>query len=213
AGIALLYITNLILTRRWVRDYAIFGYRTLVKGFFRFWAAVVIICLVMAVVVSVNRYFTHDEAILQECRNVVLVASAVLTLVALLPVLTVGGVMMGGMEDREAVGREYARVRARRGLLVVTGVLLTVEAGFRLGVRVGDRPWGGEGWYHSRAAYYCLGYMLEVVVVWLLTGARVWGGFRTGEVYKGHWPGGGRPRVERWAEWVNTEGEVYGERG
>ncbi|KAK4653237.1 hypothetical protein QC762_511668 [Podospora pseudocomata] len=213
AGIILLYIANLIITRRWVRDYVIFGYRTLVKGFFRFWAAVVIICLVMAVVVSVNCYFTHDGVILRECRNVLLVAVAVLTFVAFIPVLTVGVVMVGDLEDHEVIDGEYSRFRSRSGLLAVTALLLTLEAGFRLGVMFDPRPWGEERWYHSRAAYYCLGYVLEVVVVWLLTGGRVWGGFRTGEVYKGHWPGGERPRVERWAEWVNTEGEVYGERG
>ncbi|KAK4177162.1 hypothetical protein QBC36DRAFT_345676 [Triangularia setosa] len=213
AGIVILYIANLIITRRWVRDYALFGYRTLVKGFFRFWAAVVVICLVMGVVVGVNCYFTHDGVILQECRNVALVALSVLTFVALLPVLTVGVVMLGGMEDQEVVGREYSRFRSRSLLLVTTALLLTLEAGFRLGVMFDPRPWGQQRWYHSRAAYYCLGYMMEVMVVYLFTGTRVWRGFRTGEVYKGHWPVGGRPRMERWAEFVNTEGEVYGERG
>ncbi|KAK4203185.1 hypothetical protein QBC40DRAFT_318605, partial [Triangularia verruculosa] len=213
AGIVILYIANLIITRRWVRDYAAFGHRTLVKGFFRFWAVVVVICLVMAVVVGVNSFFTHNSLILQECRGVLLVTISVLTFLALLPVLTVGVVMMGGLEDQEMIEREYSRFRGRSLLLVVTSLLLTLEAGFRLGVMFDPRLWGQERWYHSRTAYYCLGYMLEVMVVYLLTGARMWEGFRTGEVYKGHWPGGGRPRVERWAEYVNTEGEVYGERG
>ncbi|KAK0716703.1 hypothetical protein B0T21DRAFT_454450 [Apiosordaria backusii] len=213
AGIVMLYIANLLITRRWVRDYAVFGYRTLVKGFFRFWIAVVVICLVMAIVVSVNRYFTYDRAILEEFRAVALVAVTILTFIAFLPVITVGVVILGGMEDQEFIERENTRFRARSLLLVTTALLLTLEAGFRTGVMFDPRPWGQERWYHSRAAYYCLGYLLEVGVVYLLIGARVSMGFRTGEVYKGHWPGDRRPRVERWAEGVNTEGEAYGERG
>ena len=93
-------------------------------------------------------------------------------------------------------------------MVVVVAVLLTIEAGFRCGTAFIERPPGQPGWMHSKAAYYCFVYMMELIVVYLFMVAFLDRGFKKG----GEEPMGveeGR-RKSRLAGGVNRRSDVFG---
>ncbi|KAK4159576.1 hypothetical protein QBC43DRAFT_272130 [Cladorrhinum sp. PSN259] len=208
AGVVLLYILDLLSARRYVRDYAVFGYRPIVKGVFRFGIALIIISLIMGIIVTANVYFVprdnNREEVLKECRDVALVAGTILAVLAFVPVLVVAVVIC--FKAGDVVGIEKRRYRARTELLLSTAALLSLEAGFRVGSAYAARPVGEKpGWYESKAAFYCLTYLLELLVIYSLLAARLDGRFRKRRVETG--PGRG------WSERVNTQEEVFGDPG
>ncbi|KAK4187879.1 hypothetical protein QBC35DRAFT_550998 [Podospora australis] len=215
AGVVLLYVLNLILSRRFVRDYAIFGYRPSVKGVYRFGIFIIVACLIMAVIVSSNTYFTRAPDILQECRDILLAVIAILTVMAFVPVITV--LVVWFFADEEAIDREKTRFKRRVTMLVVTSLLLTLEAGFRCGTLYAARPVGREAWFNHRAAYYCLGFLLEILVVYLLVAVRFGHGFDLGGTVSSKMLGGAavgkRSFLQKLRENVDTEEDVFGRSG
>jgi hypothetical protein len=102
--------------------------------------------------------------------KVLLFGGVYLAGLAVLPAVAVvvAGVVakMGGYETEE-FGK--GGMGAKMGLVVFTSVLLTVGAGFRAGVSFAARSGGGSQWYHSRAAFYCFNFGIELVVVLVYT--------------------------------------------
>ncbi|KAK3985341.1 hypothetical protein QBC44DRAFT_353097 [Cladorrhinum sp. PSN332] len=206
AGVVLLYILNLLSARRYVRDYAVFGYRPIVKGVFRGIIALVAICLVMGIIVTANIYFVprSKREVLRECRDVALVAGTLLAVLAFFPVLVVGIVLC--FKAGDVVGTEKRRYRARTELLFGTAALLSLEAGFRIGTAYAARPVASKpGWYQSKAAFYCFMYLVELAVIYWFLAARLDDRFKKRRVETG--PGHG------WRERVNTQEEVFGDPG
>ncbi|KAK4222420.1 hypothetical protein QBC38DRAFT_375114 [Podospora fimiseda] len=214
AGVLLLYILNLLVSRRYVRDYAISGYRPIVKGIFRSLIGIVLICLIMGVIVSVNVYFVSpkDKNVLRECRDVLLVSGTILAVLAFTPVIMV--VLVGCCcKAGDVVGIEKKRYRARTELLVGTAGLLSLEGGFRVGMVYEARLVGEEEvkWWEGKAAFYCFVYLVEVVVVYWVLAARFDGRFRKRRI-EGEGLGVVRGR-RGWRGRVNTQEEVFGDPG
>jgi len=70
-----------------------------------------------------------------------------------------------GEEEGEGENREK-RFRLRRGMLVWTALLLTLEVGFRCGTAFDVRPVGDSAWFLSKGAYYCFIFLIELVVMY-----------------------------------------------
>ena len=69
-------------------------------------------------------------------------------------------------EEGEEKKREKKRFHMRRGMLVWTALLLTMQVGFRCGTAFDVRPVGDSAWFLSKGAYYCFIFLLELVVVY-----------------------------------------------
>lgn len=154
----------------------------------------------MVVSASAEGFFLEDEDALRRAGNVQKVAGVVLVVLAAAPVGVVGVLGRWG----EELGR---RGRGRRGLVVGVAVLLVVEVGFRCGVAFEE---GRTGWVHSRAAYYCFVFVVEVVVLGLFVVAMVDPRFREGEGKDEVEEKGGTGLVSRLMRRVNSRRDVFG---
>ncbi|KAK4040437.1 hypothetical protein C8A01DRAFT_35579 [Parachaetomium inaequale] len=203
----LLLNANLLLARRFLRDYALAAIFCAVAS------------LVMGVSVQAGAYYTREERGLREGREIGLVADCIRVAVAVVPVVAVGvGGWVFPCPVRELGERERARFRARRGMVCGVGALLTVEEGFWTGVAFEGRGVGSRAWFLSRAAFYCFGFLVEVVVVYWFLAARVDSRFRLRPrgARKTGVPDGPEEEIsrsERLRDRVNTEVEVFGDSG
>lgn len=72
----------------------------------------------------------------------------------------------------EAFGVGTVKVKAV--LLVAASCLAVTISGFKLGTTwESPRPINDPAWYHSRAAYYCFGFMLEIMILSIYVVGRV----------------------------------------
>src|SRR5690606_17854916 len=72
-----------------------------------------------------------------------------------------------GTQPPEPLGTEKGGpMWAKVALLISTSLLLTLGAGFRIGVNFAAKPVGQEQWYHSKAAFYCFNFVLDLIVVY-----------------------------------------------
>lgn len=156
---------------------------------FRLLVFAVVACLVMVVSASAEVFFLSDEDALRRAGNVQKVAGVVLVCLAAAPVGVVG--VLG---------------RRRRGLVVGVAVCLVVEVGFRCGVAFEERV----GWVHSKAAYYCFVFAVEVVVLGLFVVAMVDLRFRGGETKNELEKKRGTGLVARLFRRVNSRRDVFG---
>ncbi|KAK4120081.1 hypothetical protein N657DRAFT_683895 [Parathielavia appendiculata] len=168
AGVLILFVVNFLLVGRVVRalhpgfgwsKYGLLGFRLLMGTL----AGTVI----MVVVCSVHSALTPDEAAKRKERTVLLVAGVYITVLALLPALVaaVAKVLPNrGRYPAENFGT--GSMRAKLALLVFTSVLLAFGAGFRVVVNFKAKPVGQAEWYHTRAVFYCINFVIELIVVY-----------------------------------------------
>lgn len=166
---------------------------------FRLLVFAVVACLVMVVSASAEGFFLEDEDALRRAGNVQKVAGVVLVCLAAAPVGVVGVLGRWG----RALG---GKGRRRRGLVVGVAVCLVVEVGFRCGAAFEERV----GWVHSKAAYYCFVFAVEVVVLGLFVVAMVDLRFRGEETKNELEEKRGTGLVARLLRRVNSRRDVLG---
>ncbi|KAK4205513.1 hypothetical protein QBC40DRAFT_344666 [Triangularia verruculosa] len=166
AGVLLLYIVNLFFAQRVLRAYhPRFGWG---KGVGLAWKGVlgsVIGVLIMVITATVVGVLSTDPGVKGRTREVQLVAGVYLAVLAFLPVVVVVlAVFWPGRGTMEKFGT--GRMRHKICLLVGTSLLLTLGASFRAGIGFVPRPATDPAWYHSKAAFYCFNFGIELVVVY-----------------------------------------------
>ncbi|KAM7205398.1 putative family c-likeg-protein-coupled receptor protein [Naviculisporaceae sp. PSN 640] len=210
AGVLLLFIVNLLFAQRILRAYhPKFGWNRAVTWTFRFLFFSVIALLIMVITTSVHSYFTLDTAVRQKERNVGLFAGTYLAVLAFLPIPIVIASILFPREGNSKIDKFGAgRLRTKVRLLLFTSTLLSFGAGFRLGVNFSPRPLNNPAWYHSKAAFYCFNFVIELIVVYAYALARFDKRFHVpdGSSARGHYKGA---ELEP-GPVVNTESEVFG---
>ncbi|KAK4119746.1 hypothetical protein N657DRAFT_626317 [Parathielavia appendiculata] len=178
AGTILLLIANLLIARRFLRDYTLFGTHIAVVRVARAAIFCAVVSLVMGVSVHVDAYFTRDEETLQRCRVIGLVAWCIRLVVAVVPLVAVvvGGWVFPLVREDEGDRRRF---RARGGLMCAVGALLTLEEGFRTGVAFEGRGVGSRAWFLHKACLYCLVFLVEAMIVYGLLAAKLDPRFRS----------------------------------
>lgn len=86
------------------------------------------------------------------------------------------------------------RYRTKISLLLFTALLLTFGACFRLAVNFAPaRPLARPAWYDSKACFYCVNFLIEIVVVYTYAVTRFDRRFHVpnGSVAPGHYSGAG----------------------
>lgn len=172
AGVILLFVINLIFTQRLLRAYhPKFGWSRPITYIFRFFYASIGLSLVMLIIAVVYIFYTLDAGIRGQLRDVQLTAITYLAILAFLPVpITVVSILVphSGPLDKFGQGRMRSKVR----LLLFTSTLLAFGASFRAAVLYMPRPATNPAWFHHKALYYCLNYVIELIVVATYTLAR-----------------------------------------
>ena len=222
------------------------GWSGPVRWAFRALMASVVAVLVMVIVTSVHSFFTLDAAVRRKERHVQMFAVVYLAVLAFLPVLIVGPAVLVARRQRRRIRQAAAAaaaaaaegvegdkmdggggggidkfgagsVRAKLWLLLGTSALLALGAGFRAGVNLSaPRPIDRPAWYHSKAAYYCFNFGIELVVVYAYAIARFDRRFHVpdGCSGPGHYAAGAAAAAGtkngKAAAMVNTESEVFG---
>ncbi|KAJ0115333.1 hypothetical protein J7T55_012610 [Diaporthe amygdali] len=173
AGVLLLFIINLIFAQRIVRSYhPRLGWSRGLGLAFKFLYFCVAACLIMVITATVDSFFTLDKNTRRIDRDIQLVAGTFLTLLAFLPIpVTLLAVVAPRAHRPEKFGQ--GRQRTKIWLLLFTSVILTLGAGFRIGVNfTTPRPANNPAWFHSKACFYCFNFVIELAVVYAYAIAR-----------------------------------------
>ncbi|KAK3305162.1 uncharacterized protein B0T15DRAFT_415409, partial [Chaetomium strumarium] len=168
AGVLILFIVNIILAVRVVRaTHPLAGWSRAVKVGMGALIATVVAVLVMVVFSSVHQLFTLNLGIRRRERDVMLFAGVYMVVVAVLPLVAMALVRLlprKGPYPAENFGT--GGMGAKMALLAFTSALLTLGAAFRTAVNFEAKPVNDPQWYHSRPAFYCFNFVIEIVVVY-----------------------------------------------
>ncbi|KAM7223055.1 Protein of unknown function (DUF3112) domain containing protein [Rhypophila decipiens] len=209
AGVLLLFIVNLLFSQRIVRAYhPSFGWNRGVTVAFRFLLFSVIALLIMVITTTVHSFFTLDMAVRQKEREVALFAGTYLAVLAFLPIpIVIAAVVWPRDKELKIDKFGQGRLRTKVRLLLFTSTLLSLGAGFRIGVNFSPRPITNPAWYHSKAAFYCFNFVIELIVVYVYAIARFDKRFHipNGSKGPGHYRGLNTERVD------NGRGDEHGD--
>ncbi|KAK2772680.1 hypothetical protein CKAH01_13879 [Colletotrichum kahawae] len=167
AGTVILFILNLILAQRILRSlHPRFGWRRAPSMAFIFLYACVVACLIMVIVPTVLTFYTLDSSVRQKARQIQLFSGTYLALLAFLPIPIVG-LAAAFPKSTKAEPFGSGSLRTKMVLVLATAALLTLGAGFRIGVNfMAPRLASNPAWYHQKACYYVFNYVLEIIVVY-----------------------------------------------
>ncbi|KAK0644280.1 hypothetical protein B0T16DRAFT_333538 [Cercophora newfieldiana] len=183
AGVLLLFLVNLMFAQRIVRAYhPSFGWHNALRWAFRTLYITVGACLIMVITVSIHLFYTSDPVVRQRERNVQLFAGTYLAVLAFLPIPIVLAARAAAWwkvrketdKKKRLVAEKFGSgsFKAKMTLLLTTSTLLALGAAFRAGTAYVPRPITDPAWYHSRAAYYCFNFVIELIVVYMYGIAR-----------------------------------------
>ena len=175
AGILIIYVVNLIFAQRILRGIQPkIGWNALHSGAFKVVYVLIGGVLAMVITATVLTSYTLDPATKLACADCLKTASAFLFFITLCPIFLLGAAFLlpRNEENEEAFGTGIMETKA---LVVFTIACLTITiSGFKLGTTLEPpRPVADPAWYHSKAAFYCFGYMLEIFILCVIQVARV----------------------------------------
>lgn len=213
AGVLILFIVNLIFAQRILRGYhPRFGWHRAVSYTFRFLFASVVAVLIMVITATVLSFFTLDPDRLSSCRDIQLFSGTYLTVLAFLPIPIV---TLAWAWPREARPEKFGegRLRTKLRLILFTSTLLTFGAGFRVAGNYASRPASDPAWYHHKAAFYCVNFVIELIVVYTYALMRFDKRFHipNGSSAPGHYANGVPKEEGDIAARVNSEAEAFGD--
>ncbi|KAK3332711.1 hypothetical protein B0T19DRAFT_353004 [Cercophora scortea] len=171
AGVLLLFVINLLFTQRILRAYfPTFGWSKISYWGFGFFLFSLPALLVMLIITTIHSYYTLDINARMTERNIQLFAGTYLAFLAFLPVPLLLAILAWARKSRtdateiENFGR--GQMKTKIALVLFTSLILTFGAGFRIGANFATRPLGNPGWWHHKACYYCVNYVIEIIVVY-----------------------------------------------
>lgn len=214
AGVLLLFIVNLIFAQRLLRAYhPKFGWHKVPTLMFRFLYFSIVALLIMVITATVISFYTLNRSVLQKCRTIQLFAGTYLAVLSFLPIPIVLAAWAWPRKNAiEKFGQ--GRFRTKVMLVLFTATLLSFGAGFRLGGSYDPRPRTAPAWYHHRAAFYCVNFVIELIVVYTYALMRFDRRFHIpdGSSAPGHYSNGvaGKGDQGTLADHINTEAEAFG---
>ncbi|KAH8882377.1 hypothetical protein GQ53DRAFT_753675 [Thozetella sp. PMI_491] len=165
AGVLLLFIVNLLFAQRIVRAlHPQFGWNKTVTYVFRFLLFCVVAMLIMVVTTTVHSFYTLDAHTHDIERKIQLFVGTYLAVLSFLPIPIVIVAQLWPRAARvEKFGTGSWRTKIR--LVLFTSTLLSFGATYRVAVNYMPRPVSDPAWYHSKAAFYCVNFVIELIVV------------------------------------------------
>lgn len=179
AGVLLLYILNLLFSQRIIRaTHPTWGWSKPFGLAFKALYVMIPFVLIMVITVTVQMAYTLNSRTQGIDSKIRIGAQCFLMAVAFLPLplLTVNFLLPRPKERGiDHFGRGKWALKAT--LIIIATLLLTLGAGFRVGVAFQDlyhpRQRTDPGWYHSKACFWVFDFVVELVVVWMYLVARV----------------------------------------
>lgn len=175
AGVLVVYVVNLLFAQRILRA------RQPALGWHRVLGTILKVsyvgiggALVLVIFSVVQGSYTLDPQLLKDVRDIQLAAITYLLVFTTLPLwlLAAAHFLLPRSADAEHFG--HGSMRAKVIINLVSTCLCIFIAGFKAGTAwETPRPASNPTWYHSRPAFYVLGFVLELLVLSILTFSRV----------------------------------------
>lgn len=172
AGVVLLFVINLIFTRRVVHGYVRGGERRVFDRALQFLVFCVVASIVMLIVATIYSFFTLNAASRLACRKIQLFGATYLALLAFLPIPAAALALLFRNEAARTDPVARRRFHAKLQLLVATATLLALGAGFRTGTSFAATPLGDVVWFDNKAAFYCFNFGIEITVLYMFAAWR-----------------------------------------
>lgn len=175
AGVLIVYLVNLIFAQRVLRAmHPKIGWNHALSHVFHASYALLAGTLIMVITATVLMFYTLDPQTIQaciDCQRAAVIFLFILTAVPL--VLLAASFLLPRSEDREETFG-IGSIKIKAILLTATACLATTISGFKLGTTwESARPMNDPAWYDSRAAFYCFGFMLEILILCIYIFGRV----------------------------------------
>lgn len=175
AGILIVYLVNLIFAQRVLRAmHPKLGWNSALAHVFHLVYALLAGTLIMVITATVIMFYTLDPDTIQACADCQRAAAIFLFILTTAPLvlLAISFLLPRSTGREEAFGT--GSVNAKAIVLAVTACLATTLSGFKLGTAwEAPRPMNDPAWYHSKAAFYCFGFMLEILIICVFVIGRV----------------------------------------
>lgn len=175
AGVLIVYLINLIFAQRVLRAmHPKLGWNTALSHVFIAGYVLLVGTLIMVITATVIMFYTQNPHTIQACIDCQRAATIFLFFLTTIPLLLLAASFLlprtTAREETFGVGT----VNGKAAMLAVTACLAATISGFKLGTGwESPRPMNDPAWYHSRAAFYCFGFMLEVTILAIYVVGRV----------------------------------------
>ncbi|KAL4899358.1 hypothetical protein BDW74DRAFT_163521 [Aspergillus multicolor] len=174
AGILLVYIINLILAQRILRaKQPHIGWHPVVRHGSKVFFWLLPAALIMVITAIVVSFYTLDPVTRSNCRIVQLTAITYLFFFTCLPLVhIILAVALPRSKDEETFGEGSMLAK----ILIVTAstCMCILVSGFKMGSLYEPlRPISDPAWYHGKPAFYVFNFVLEIMILSLLTFSRI----------------------------------------
>jgi hypothetical protein len=176
AGVIIIVIINLLFTQRIVRaQHPHLGWHRTTHWVFTAYLISIGLNLVMLIVSIVHSLYTLDPVARDRDNNVHLVGATYNAVAAFLPIPIIVLSILSPRSHPQGKTDKFGsgRFRSKVGIILFSTVLISLSASFRCAVAFLPRPASDPAWFDSRAAFYCLIFVLEVIVIFLYAAVRV----------------------------------------
>ncbi|KAL4911708.1 hypothetical protein BDW62DRAFT_196391 [Aspergillus aurantiobrunneus] len=174
AGVLLVYIINLILAQRILRaKQPHIGWHPIPRTGSKVFYYLIPAALVMVITAIVVSMYTLDAGRRSDCRDVQLAAITYLLVFTCLPPLHIAlAVLFPRSKNEESFGE--GSMGAKVVILTLSSGLCVMIAGFKAGTTWSPpRPQTEPAWYDSKASFYVFNFVLEILILCLLTFGRI----------------------------------------
>ncbi|KAL2819260.1 hypothetical protein BDW59DRAFT_151556 [Aspergillus cavernicola] len=174
AGILLIYVINLILSQRILRaKQPHIGWHPIPRTGSKVFYYLIPGALIMVITATVVSVYTLDPDTRASCRDVQLAALTYLLVFSCLPLLHVAAaVLLPRSQDQETFGE--GSMIAKVVIVTLSSCMCIMISGFKAGANWSPpRPVSNPAWYHSKACFYVFNFMLEILILCLLTFSRI----------------------------------------
>ncbi|KAL5341407.1 hypothetical protein BJX70DRAFT_358692 [Aspergillus crustosus] len=174
AGVLIAYIINLILAQRILRaKQPHLGWHRIPRTGAKIAYYLIPVALIMVIVPSIVSVYTLSPEVRASCRDVQLTAMSYLLIFTALPLLHILPVtILPRSADEESFGA--GSMRAKTIVVTLSTCMCILIAGFKAGANYSPpRPATQPAWYHSKSTFYVFNFVLEILILSLLTFTRI----------------------------------------
>ncbi|KAI0905480.1 hypothetical protein F4823DRAFT_610985 [Ustulina deusta] len=175
AGVLIVYVINLIFAQRILRArQPAFGWHPAISIALKVFYVGIAASLILVIYSVVQSSYTLNTNTLLAARDIQLAAVTYLLVFTTLPIwlLVVAHFLLPRSADEETFG--HGSMRSKVIINVLSTCICILIAGFKAGTAwETPRPVSHPAWYHSRPAFYVLLFVLEIIVLVLLTVSRI----------------------------------------
>ncbi|KAF4493678.1 hypothetical protein FAGAP_10200 [Fusarium agapanthi] len=174
AGILLVYIINIILSQRILRaKQPRIGWHPVLRFSTKILYCLIPGALIMVIVSTVVQLYSPSPQVHSSCRAVLLAAVTFLLVLTCVPIAQLAAAMLlPRHNDEETFGA--GSMRAKVLIVMLSTCMCITIAGFKAGsLWSPPRQLSNPAWFHSKACFYAFNFMLEILILCVLTFSRI----------------------------------------